>query len=78
MEMSKIDELRAENNGKLPDFTWPGAYPMYYINDSNQVLCSDCANKGTHDVVNGEPNWENDSLYCDDCGKKIESAYGVD
>ena len=76
--MSKIDEIKAENNGKLPDFAWPGGYPMYYINDRGEAFCPDCANKGGHDEVNGEANWENTDLYCDDCGKRIESAYGED
>ncbi len=76
--MMNLTNLRADNNGKLPDFAWPGGYPMYYINKKGEAFCPDCANKANNDVTDGEPNWENTDLYCDDCGKRIESAYGED
>ncbi len=62
----------------LPAFSWPGLYPMYYINHENQVFCPDCANKRLHGELIGEVNWENTDLCCDDCGKRIASVYKED
>ena len=28
------------------------------------------------EVIDYDANWEDENLYCDDCGAKIESAYG--
>jgi len=72
-----IDEMRKEN-GQLPSFAWPGGYPLYYLDNENSVLCPECANAegySTEPIACGV-NWEDDSLYCDDCSKRIESAYG--
>lgn len=67
-------------NGKLPAYAWPGGYPLFYLDTDNNTLCPACANK--HDMSSGivdyDANWEDPSLYCDDCGKRIESAYAED
>ena len=62
-----------------------GGYPLYYIDEVNNVLCRDCAKceveKEPEEVylkdlpVYCDVNWEDDSLYCDDCNERIESAY---
>ena len=73
-------------NGKVQSYAFPGGYPIYYITADNGVLCPDCVNKNMHllndkhdkqwYVVASEINYEDDSLHCDNCNKKIESAYG--
>ena len=74
-----------DDDGSLPKYTWPGGYSIYYICADSGVLCPDCAN--SDDVINAEPydnqwvlvehdcNWEDPELYCDNCSKRIESAY---
>jgi hypothetical protein len=61
-------------------------YPLYYITKDGGCLCPECANKNKnltrdiHDpqwyIVASEANYENEDLVCDNCNKKIESAYG--
>lgn len=75
-------------NGKVQSYAFPGGYPIHYITADNGVLCPDCVNKNMkllndkHDkqwyVVDAEINCEDNSLYCDNCNKQIESAYGDD
>ena len=75
----KMQRVLEENNGELPHNTFPGLYPLFYVDDQNNCLCPACANK--HEEYSGEivaydVNWEDDNMYCDDCSKRIESAYG--
>lgn len=75
-----IKAIRKENNGKLPAWAWPGGYPLYYLDEEDNVLCPKCANKTGYcaDVVAYNMNWEDGGLYCDDCSQRIESAYAED
>jgi hypothetical protein len=71
-------------------YAWPGGYPLFIVCNDGACLCTDCAKKEfnqiAHDTVKGwktgwnaigaDINWEDTSLYCDNCGKQIESAYG--
>ena len=77
----KVLKIYEENNNILPAYAWPGGYPMFYVNNHNDVLCPDCANKTDEfdeELVNYDANWEDPSLYCDHCSKRIESAYAED
>ena len=72
-------DLPRDDDGKLSSWAWPGGYPIYYLDKGNNVLCPKCANRDIDDgaaVIAADENWEDDSLYCDDCGVRIESAYG--
>lgn len=74
--ISNLDRLRAENHGKLPEYAWPGGYPIYYLDAAGLVLCPDCANKDGYDpAIAAEINYEGATLHCDDCGERIEAAY---
>lgn len=71
-------------------YAWPGGYPKFAITADGGCLCHKCtkdnakliiaATRQEFDrgwaVVAVEINWEDDSLYCDNCGNLIESAYG--
>lgn len=73
-----IDRLR-DDNGTLPIYVWPGGYPIYYLDEGNNVLCPGCANKPdeyTWGLVAAGIHWEGEPITCDDCGCEIESAYG--
>ena len=61
--------------GKLMYYAWPGGYPMFYLNQHNEVICPDCANDTYHHLVAADANWEDPHLYCDHCSQRIESAY---
>lgn len=67
------------NGQKLPSHAFPGGYPLFYVNNHNDILCPDCANghaEYDETIVNYDVHLEGDSLYCDHCGREIESAYG--
>lgn len=68
---------------------WPGGYPTYLVMQDGGILCHACAvaERGriaeeTFDdawmVLGYECNWEDPSLYCDHCSKRVESAYAED
>jgi len=60
-------------------------YPLFYIHpEFSHICCAECIEK---DVDAGFANesscvpfvhWEGLPLYCDECNKKIDSAYGSD
>ncbi len=72
--------IRDEKTGELPSYSWPGAYPMFYLTESGLVVCPRCANDpDTSDpVVAYDTNWEDPLLICEDKGERIESAYADD
>jgi hypothetical protein len=73
-----------DSKGNLPAFAWPGGYPIYYLARENSVLCAGCATKALKDEdemtefkpVASDVHWEGASLFCEQCNKEIESAYG--
>lgn len=74
--------LHRDSDGKLPAYAWPGGYPLFYLDKHDNVLCPRCANEqdpdGDDAPVVGDANWEDPSLYCDECSERIESAYAED
>jgi hypothetical protein len=86
--MSKASDLLMSND-QLRSFSEWGAYPIFYVNSHNDVICPKCANEECisyigndtiavdEDLV-GEVNWEDPTLYCDFCGADIPSAYADD
>ena len=77
---TKIDSIRLDD-GSLPYHAWPGLYPLFYMDKCGNVLCPTCANRNVdqaQEVIDVAINEENEYLYCNDCGSKIESAYGED
>lgn len=70
-------ELPRDSDGRLSKWAWPGGYPIYYLDNENNVLCPDCANKPGYSTkpVTTDVNWEDSELFCDDCNKRIDSAY---
>lgn len=64
-------------NGELPTFAWPGGYPLFYLDNADDVLCPKCANNKQLllQIVAADINYEDACLYCDHCDERIESAY---
>jgi hypothetical protein len=75
MRMNKYEE-EIQEKGKLPSHSFPGAYPIYYVNQQFSRLCSDCAKESPEDIRYHEVYLEGPPTECDECGKVIESAYG--
>jgi hypothetical protein len=83
-----LDAIR-DKDGQLPSFAWPGGYPMFYVMDDGEALCPTCANDPSNPVHEGgqadgwriegyDINYEDASLFCAHCSKRIESAYAED
>lgn len=58
----------------LPNFV---GYPLYYVVDSNDCECHECAtdSKAEGKLVEPHVNYDNPELYCFTCSEKIEAAY---
>lgn len=70
-------------------YAWPGGYPLHAVTSDGGVLCHHCAHTerayiGTTDGSDGWNviglciNWEDAHLFCDNCGRRVESAYAED
>ncbi len=71
-------------------YAWPGGYPLFIGDSSGEVAHFECVKENLSSIIYDlrhtnrfgpmycEINYENSDLYCDCCGKKIESAYGDD
>jgi hypothetical protein len=70
--------LELDSKGLLPNVSWPGGYPLFYLDKEGNVLCADCASRDvdrSQEIVAIDSNWEDPALYCDDCSCRIELAY---
>lgn len=87
-EINTVADLLATlRNGA---YAWPGCYPMYLITDDSATIHFDCAVKNLRSISDAirnnrsdgwrviacDINHEDNELYCDHCGKLIESACG--
>ena len=81
-ESKKITKLREYYDGQLPYYTSIGGYPLFYVDKENSALCPTCANElndsSQFAIVDYDINYEDSNLYCDQCSKQIQSAYGDD
>ena len=65
--------------GTLSAYAWPGGYPLFYMDEQNNVLCAACANENDDfdsPITATDVNWES-RLYCDHCSDPIEAAYDI-
>lgn len=90
--MANIQQLALNESGQVDAYAWPGGYPIYYVCSDGGVLCHKCVNDNLALIqeaianndnsgwrVDGRDiNWEDPDLSCDNCGKRIESAYAED
>jgi hypothetical protein len=84
MRKDKITSMRDKDTGKLPEWAWPGGYPIVYDLADGGICCPDCANNGTchenagereYRIVDADVYWEGPTILCDCCNGDIESAY---
>ena len=88
MDISTAKDLKyALRNGP---YAWPGGYPLYFITSDGAALSFKAVRENLRSVLwsikNGVNdgwkvqamaiNYEDNELYCDHTGEKIESAYG--
>ena len=68
-----INELFGSNSTEF------GAYPLIFVTDNGDCLCNVCAKKVFLDErtdVTSDIYYEGPIMYCDECNREIESAYG--
>lgn len=89
MNQYTVEQFR---NDLQNPYAWPGGYPRYFVMDDgealsfnaaieNQELIESSIKENSNDgwrIIACEINWEDESLYCDHTGEKIQSAYGGD
>lgn len=70
-------------------YAWPGGDPLFFLTRDGGALCFDCVRKEWRNIVDDhlrdmscgwrveacDVNWEDPGLFCDHCGKRVESAY---
>lgn len=79
-----------DHNGKPARYTSVGCYPIFGVTADGGCLCPKCIEENFERCNGGDPscpdddqwrivasdcNWEDPSLYCDNCNERIESAY---
>lgn len=75
----KIAKLIADNDNKLPAFTFPGCYSIVYFDTYDQMYCVACAQENIDDISSYDVYWEGPSIECDGfCGTMLESEYGYE
>ena len=60
-------------------YTFPGGYPLAYLDVHAEVLCATCAQTSVSEgggPVTSFVHWEGPAITCVECGAEIESAYG--
>jgi hypothetical protein len=87
-----VAELKKHfHKGKASAYAWPGGYPLFYLTLDDSTVCPECVTKNRREVFRSTHenrciwaiqgvgvNYEDASLYCDECSKRIESAYAED
>ena len=89
-EIDNCQQLKAAL--RYGQYAWPGGYPLYFLTSDGAALSFDAvrselaqvlqsiqnrSNDGWR-VVGCEINYEDNELYCDHSGERIESAHGDD
>ncbi len=85
--IENCNQLKATlRNGQ---WAWPGGYPLYFICSDGAALSFDSVKKELRNILHSikydyndgwrvvacDINYENNELYCDHSGEKIEAAY---
>lgn len=71
MKLSAIKDVIRSNG-----YAWPGGYPIYFVTSGCDALSIRAARECWREIVAAYVNWEDETIYCDHTGAKIESAYG--
>ncbi|RLF27033.1 MAG: hypothetical protein DRN14_05915 [Thermoplasmata archaeon] len=84
--MATTNILFVNDTKKVRKYCTLGGYPIFYVSDNGNAICPDCVQED-QDLDKEEQelcitghvvNWEDASLFCDQCNKRIESAYAED
>jgi hypothetical protein len=75
----------SDTKGKVRSHSYVGGYPIFYVTTDNEVLCprcvgenlDECCDPDSHMLVTTHAaNWNDADLSCNECSRRIESAYG--
>ena len=72
--------LPRNEDGSLAAYAWPGAYPIFYCDREDNVLCVTCAQQADAQGERLTPaiNWGAADESCAQCSAVLESAYADD
>ena len=87
-KLSVNPRITLTEGGHVEAYAWPGGYPLYYLTEDGSVLSPDAVEENLElcndpddpqwYVVGVAVNWEDQELFCDHTGLKIECAYPQD
>lgn len=72
----EIQKLLNKNNGKLPSISTVGIHNLYYMINTGNTVCPECANESIvndneYTIVSQHINWEDKYLSCVCCNRLI-------
>lgn len=75
---STVATIKAENSGRVPQYTSLGSYTILYLHGNNaDTLCAKCvAALEDHERVAFSTFDEGEPEQCAECGAEIASSYG--
>jgi len=82
--MATTNILFVNDTKKVRKFCSVGGYPIFYVSDEGDAICPDCVQEDQDGeeqelcITGHVVNWEDSSLFCVQCNKRIESAYADD
>lgn len=74
------DEIKAlydRETSTLKGYSEAGGYTLLYLENNGSVYCNECAPNEIENIVKSFIHWEGEPLTCENCGKELESEYGV-
>jgi hypothetical protein len=92
MDKVKSTKIKQHIRHVASGYAFPGGYPLYIAMRDGSAICPTCVRKmyrtlyrdsvtgygPSFEVDSAQVNWEDNTLFCDNCGKWIEPAYSDD
>ena len=92
MDKVKSSSIKTAIRTAASGYAWPGGYPVFLLMRDGGTICPDCVRKmyrtllrdtltsygPSFEVDSAQVNWEDNTLFCDNCGHWIEPAYSND
>lgn len=73
----EIRELYNTETSTLKGYSEMGGYTLLYLDNNGSVYCNECAPNEIENIVKSFIHWEGEALTCENCGKELESEYGI-
>jgi hypothetical protein len=92
MDKVKSSSIKTAIRTASEGYAFPGGYPLYLVMRDGSAICPNCVRESfrtlyrdsmesygpSFEVDSAQVNWEDNTLFCDNCGRRIEPAYSDD